>query len=456
MTEIKDPNGITQMSDWLAAIAPDLQLLDDINAGERRLLEKADIYLPKDKYETDEGYATRLRRASLKNFLLKIKRVAVSTVLRKPIQVQGDDSFTSFVSSDGLDIQLFARNLLDAAWLEGFALVFTDYPNTTDASNLAEEKRRGYKPYWQIIRRSQLLEVRTEMRTQMVGDRPVYSSVISYLRFKTHEMTEAGIEPVVMVYELGEENLLWEQWALRGDDKEKEWVQIDNGVAMIPFIPVSALYIEQEGFCQASMPLLETASLNKQHFAVNSGKYNLLGILGNPLLIFTGVDLSTESMSKSQNIGLAFESPDSDAKYVTLDPAVIAPVETALEKIEHHLLNGAIQIFEQKNMAETEASKAMDREQSYSLLSLSAQSLESCLNQALAHASAYTSTEPATVMVNKDFILNNIDPTAFNAWLQGWLSNAYTQETFLRKLEASGFFEGIDEFDLESELERTA
>ena len=456
-TEIKDPNGVSEMADWLAAIAPDLTLLNDINAGERRLLEKSDVYLPKGQYETKDGYQTRLRRASLKNFLLKIKRVAVATVLRKPIQVQDDPTnFTSFVTNDGLNIQLFARNLLDAAWLEGMALVFTDYPKKEKTKNLAEERAKGYKPYWQIIRRSQLLDVRSVLGTQMVDGIPVYSSIVSYLRFHAYALTDAGNEVVIMEYELGDGVVNWRQWALRGDEKQQEWVQIKSGVSNLPFIPVSPLCIEQEGFFKASMPLLETANLNKQHFEVNSGKFNLLGILGNPLLIFTGVDLSTESMSKSQDIGLAFESPDSDAKYVTLDPQAIAPIETALEKIEHHILNGAVQIFETKNVAETEASKAMDREQSYSLLSLSAQALEQCLNTALQHAALYTGTAPATVTVNQEFTLATIDPQEFSAWLQGWLSNAFTQETLLKKLESRGFFEGIKDFDLELELERTA
>lgn len=453
--EIKDPNGVAKKADWLAEISPDLTLLDDINAGQRRLVDKSDVYLPKDEYETDSGYATRLRRASLKNFLLKIKRVAIATVLRKPIQIQGDDAFTSFVTNDGMNLQLFARNLLDAAWLEGFALVLTEYPTTDSADNLAQERAAGYKPYWEIIRRSQLLDANSILATQIINGRPVYSAVLSELRFMTCAVTDIGKEDVVMIYRLEEGQVNWEQWAKRGDEKEQEWVQIGGGVISLPFIPVSPLYIEQEGFLKASMPLLETANLNCHHFAVNSGKYNLLGILGNPLLVFTGVDLSTESMSKSQNIGLAFESPDSDAKYVTLPPTVLEPVETAIDKIEEHIMNGAVQIFEQKNVAETEGSKAMDREQSHSLLSLSAQSLERCLNRALEHAAAYQNTTPATVTVDKKFTLTSVDPQEFSAWLQGWLSGAYTQETFLQKLAGAGFFEDVKDFDIEAELERT-
>lgn len=464
----KDPSGITKKADWLKAREADLMLLNDLNNGQAALLEKSETYLPKREYETDEGYAVRLRHTSLRNFLLKLKRVAIATVLRKPIQVENDPSnFTEFVTNDGQSLQLFSRNLLDAAWLEGMALVLTEYPNTDGVETLAEERARGFKPYWQVIKLSQLIEAKSSLSTQMIGGVPVYSAVLSCLRFEAYAETEMGKELVIMSYDLGATSdddgdrqiVEWSQWAIRKDAKKKEdegeWVEIDSGVINLPFIPVSPLYIEQEGFFKSALPLLETANLNKHHFMVNSGKFNLLGTLATPLLIFTGVSLDGETITRQPNIGLGLENPQAKASYVSVSPDLLPPMEVALEGLERHLLNGAVQIFEQKNVAETEAAKAMDREQSQSTLTLSAQGLEACLNRALGHAAAYTDATPATVIVDKKFNLREVDPQAFQAWLQGWLSGGYTQETFLHKLEGAGFFDEVKDFNLESELERT-
>lgn len=464
----KDPNGVTVKADWLKAMEPDLMLLNDLNNGQAALLEKADIYLPKREYETDEGYAVRLRHTSLRNFLLKLKRVAIATVLRKPIQVEGDASnFTEFVTNDGQNLQLFSRNLLDAAWLEGLALVLTEYPNTDGVETLAEERARGFKPYWQVIKLSQLIEAKSSLSTQMIDGVPVYSAVLSCLRFEAYAETEMGKELVIMSYDLGvasdeggdRQIVEWSQWAIRKDEKKKEdegeWVEIDAGIINLPFIPVSPLYIEQEGFYKSAMPLLETANLNKHHFMVNSGKFNLLGTLATPLLVFTGVSLEGETISRQPNIGLVLEDPQAKASYVSVPPDLLPPIEVALEGLERHLLNGAVQIFEQKNVAETEAAKAMDREQSQSTLTLSAQGLEACLNRALGHAAAYTDATPATVIVNKKFNLAEVDAQTLEAWMKLPLTGQCTQETFLRKLESAGFFEDVPNFSVESELERT-
>lgn len=460
--EIKDPNGITEMSPALAKYAPDLELMGDVNAGQRRLIEKSSIYLPQEPFETNSGYITRLTRASLRNFLLKVKRLATSTVLRKPIGVEGDaGDFTKWVTSDGQNIQIFAKNLLEAAWLEGFALVMTEFPRVNEAANLREQRAAGYRPYWNLIKRSQLLEASAVMGTRMVDGTPVYSQVLDYIRFKAWMSdNNRGVEPVVMEYERGIKQdspvVAWRKWAVREVKNEPVWVQVDDGVIDLPYIPISALYIEQEGFMKASIPLLETGHLTLRHFVVASDMYQLLHLSASPKFYIAGADVEDMDMSKSANVGLVFESPDTKVGWATLDASPVEEHRQTLQELKSELLNGAVQIFEQKRVAETEGSKALDREQSDSLLALSAQALEQCLNRALEHAAAYLRTNPATVTVNKKFNLSQVDPQEFTAWLQGWLSNAYTQETFLKKLEAAGFFEDVAEYDREAELERTS
>ena len=461
--EIKDPSNITVISDVFAKHLPQLTLLNDVNEGQHRLLAKADVYLPQEVYELDDSYKTRLTRASLRNYLLKIKRLATALVLRKAIAIEGDgENFAAWVTTEGQSLQLFAKNLLEAAWLEGFALVLTEFPKVGEVQNLRQQRQAGYRPYWCIVRRSQILSARAVLRTRQVDGQPVYGQVIEYLRFKSWENIGDDSEGIIMEYELmrGTESkpafVAWRKWAVREIDNEPTWVVVDQGEINLDFIPVSPLYIEQEGFLKASLPLLETAELNLRHFQVSSDKYQILHLSANPKFVMTGVDPSQIDMSQSASVGLVLESPDAKVQWVTLGADPVKEHREVLSELKDELLNGAVQVFEQKNVAETEGSKAMDREQNSSLLALSAQGLENCLNRALQHVAAYQRTTPATVAVNKRLSLGNINPQEFTAWLQGWLSNAYTQETFLKKLEAGGFFEDVAEYDREAELERTS
>lgn len=448
---IKDPEGISLYNEKQLEVLPDLALIDDIITGERRLIEKSDIYLPQDVAETDSGYESRLTRASLSNYLKKVRDVATSMVLRKPITIKNDQyNFEKFATSDGQSLKTFSKNLVRAAWQEGFALIFVDYPKA-EVNSLAEERQTGLRPFFSMIKRQNILDWKTELKTSQVGDEMYYIASLTYLRIKVKG--EDG-NCAIMEYFSGEGNATWKLWELVEISKlEREWQNTEKGELSISFIPVVPLYFDQEAFFDAELPLLGIANLTQHHFKVSSDLFQILHIIANPKLVLFGVDKEQVDMSCSNNVGLILESPESRIEWVSLTNVNTEPLEKKLEKIEEAILSSVLQIFQPKKQAESGIAKQLDREQNNSLLVLAAEGLEKALNGAFMAASAYTGGAITEVDINKDFFFGVIEPQEIQAIIQLVMSELISQEMALKKLESKGFFDGFD-YDLDVELGR--
>ena len=463
--KIKDPDGVTKVDPKLQEIAEDLRLINHLCGGERTMIDNAEEYLPKDIFETNEGYEARKNRAVLVNFFNKIRRLIVGTILKKPFVIEDDDlSFEQICTEDGQTLKGFARNALDAAWKEGLSLIFVDYPRLSqEFSSLAEFEAIGARPYFVLINRSQLLSFKGSLQTVETSDGRFYKMDLDYLRYKTRDGDNQEIilvyEKTMAVNDLGEPvtAVIWRQYELiEESDNEKTWMQTDTGSLSIPVIPVSVIYMERTGYIESEIPLLEIAQLNRRHFQVESDLFQLLHLLANPKLALFGVDQEDMDLSKSKDLGLVFESPEARMEWVTLQSTNTVELQNKLDRLEQQITTQVIQVFEQKHVAETEDSKKIDRDQNASVLAMSADSLEQALNKALELTTLYTDQQtPPTVTVNKDFQWGALSTEDLKDSLQLWLAGGITQETLLKRLESKGYFDGIQEFDIETELERT-
>ena len=455
--EIKDPEGITRINPSIAETIPDLELINDIVKGERRLIEKSDVYLPQDPAETDSGYQSRLKRASLTNFVKKIRNVATAMVLKKPFVIEDDSlNLAEFATKEGQSLKTFSKNLLRAAWQEGYSICFVDFPKLNKEINtLAEEQAIGARPYLEIIKRHQVMDFQTELRTTELDGQRYYLSNLSYLKTRIALEERGGKEPAIMEYmTMPEANTRWRLWRIVESSKtSKEWKMVEEGDLSIDFIPASPLYIDQEGVLDAELPLLDIANLSRHHFSVNSDVFQLLHLIANPKLALYGVDRNEMDFSSSANVGLIFEDPTSKMEWTALTGVSTDPLETKLDKIEQAILSSVLQLFQPKKQAESGIAKEIDREENTSVLMLAAEGLERCLNLAFIFAGAYSNAVPAEVSVNKTFRFSSVSPQDLQGLIQMFLADLLTNKTLLEKLESSGFFDGINNFSVEQELE---
>jgi hypothetical protein len=92
----------------------------------------------------------------------------------------------------------------------------------------------------------------------------------------------------------------------------------------------------------------------------------------------------------------------------------------------------------------------MDRSDSDSMLSVVAQDLENCLQNAIDMAGAYVGMETPLVSVARDFDLQKLDGPQVAQYLSMWSQGAISHETLLEMLQRG---EVLPDIDIEAEIE---
>jgi hypothetical protein len=107
-------------------------------------------------------------------------------------------------------------------------------------------------------------------------------------------------------------------------------------------------------------------------------------------------------------------------------------------------------LFAQTFVGETSEAKAMDRSDSDSMLSVVAQDLENCLQNAIDMAGAYVGMETPLVSVARDFDLQKLDGPQVAQYLSMWSQGAISHQTLLEMLQRG---ETLPDIDIDAEIE---
>jgi hypothetical protein len=111
---------------------------------------------------------------------------------------------------------------------------------------------------------------------------------------------------------------------------------------------------------------------------------------------------------------------------------------------------GISTLFSQTYVGETAEAKAMDRSDSDSMLSVVAQDLEKCLQNAIDAAGAYVGRETPLVSVARDFDLQKLDAPQVAQYLSMWTQGAISHELLLSLLQRG---EILPDIDIDAEIE---
>ncbi len=111
---------------------------------------------------------------------------------------------------------------------------------------------------------------------------------------------------------------------------------------------------------------------------------------------------------------------------------------------------GISTLFSQTFVGETAEAKSMDRSDSDSMLSVVAQDLENCLQNAIDMAGAYVGMETPLVSVARDFNLQHLDSTQVSQYLSLWTQGAISHSTLLEMLQRG---EILPDLNIDEEIE---
>lgn len=429
MTEAKnkpDARGLAQQRQ-----AEPVAICRDVYGGTLQMRNARTKYLPQFPKEPNDAYDGRLKASVLYNAFGRTVGGLVGMVFRKD-PVLGEDvpapiaQHAENIDLAGRHLAVFARDGFEDALVDGHVHIFVDMQAVPRGAvpTLADERALGLRPYWVLIRKQDVLRI----RSVNVGGRPVVTE-FAYQELQPVPDGEYGEreEKRVRIYRLvtgeeGKHQVQFEVWAQRKVDgaATDTWTRIEDGTMTIGRIPVATDYTRRSGFMESRPPLLDLALENVLHYQTRSDRCNNLHIAATPIPVLIGAETDGEGKTQLVSTQHAIELPlNGDAKYLEPTGAALTHSRDELKDIEARMAALGLAMLERDTRAaETAEAKRIDKSASDSQLSAAARGLEDALEEALGlHAEWMGLGENAggSVSVNRDFERQQLSPQMVSA-----------------------------------------
>ena len=422
------------------AMSVNWEVMDSVTNGSAWLRSRAGHYLKQEPREDETAWRSRVERSVLSPFTVRLIENAAGLVLRKPIEIVGDDfwkeQFAYNVDGLGSNINEFARRRLVVALAYGHSAIMVDYPQV-NARTLREERDAAPQPYWTGVDPQQILGWRQASR---VPSSPL--TQVRIMEMQTFPEGEYGetVEEVVRVLRPGGYQVI-----------KTGGEVIERGTFSLGQIPIVPIYTQRIGMLSSSPPLLDVASLNIAHYQRQADLLHALHVAAMPILVLEGWD--EERTTAGVNYALGME-PGSKAYYVQSDASSFESQTNMLTQLEQQMSHlGITKLLGQKMVAEAADAKRIDQQQANSVLAIISMELESSINDALKMSAEYMGVEPPTAVLSRDFDLYRLLGQDASVLAQMEAAGQITPETFLRIMRHGEWLP--DEVDLAKEVEET-
>ena len=312
--EVGSPNNPSIISSAVLLQMPGWEPIDLCTGGTFVLRSNAEKYIPKEPSENPDAYERRIFHAVMPPFLQRLASQAAGIILRKGIEIEGDDYWEQWcmdVTGDGQTLNEFARNQLITAILYGHSSAIVDYGNHTNATTLAEERQLGLKPYLVPIHPPQVLGWRTKTISPYSGLEMVrirerivvpYGDFGEKLRDQIRVMTPGGYQ-------------LWRTPAVTSFVPTPSWTLEEQGDTSLTRIPLVTVYADRRGTLISRPPLLEIAHLTIAYAQRFCDLYHNIHVSANPILVLRGFDPDSDvSLGISVNTALTLP-PEGGAEW---------------------------------------------------------------------------------------------------------------------------------------------
>ena len=373
-------------------------MFDALLGGTEAMRAAGKTYLPQWAQETDAAYRDRLAISTLLPAVKETVGNMVGRVFYKDLDISRvSGSLQPYLQN--FDLQNNALNVFCAAWFadaltKGASYVLVDYPEGAGSITLADEKRLGLRPYAVLIKNSDVLGFRYEMR----GGRAVCTQFRYRQDITVYEgdFSEKTVEQI-NVYEIGMVR------RYRKNEKgetilHSETPLLKNGEPL-DVIPVVDLVLDRTGFFTGRPPLLELAYLNIKHWQSQSDQDNITHYVRVPLLQYQGsVDIGDIAASGGSLIHVG---ENGSLGYVEHSGAAIAAGMSALEKLESDMQIAGAKLLTRTKLALTDTQARDEAGREVSLLRHYANLLEDAIGRVLDLMAAWIGeTDGGTVEIS--------------------------------------------------------
>lgn len=447
-----------------SAVVTDMRSAWDICAallgGTRAMRAAGEVYLPRWPAEEKEAYGCRKAVAVLFPAFRRTVETLAAKPFSQPIALSDGmaaevKSFTDTIDREGRNIDRFAADVMEAALGVGFCGILVDYPTApAEKMTIAQERAAGLRPYWVMIRASQVLGWKTE------GDGA--GQVLTQLRLmeevseKTDEFHDATIAQV-RVLDPNE----WRTY--RRNEKQDAWLLHEKGpntIGLIPFVPV---YGKRLAMMISEPPLLDLAYLNVAHWQSASDQQTIVHVASVPLLVAKNISSQQDAQGKpvpwtlkvGAGAAVQIDGQNAELRYVEHTGSAIAAGQAQLDRLEDRMRQaGAELLVIGGSGSQTRIEAKADNEVATCALQRITIALEDALNLALEYTAKWiNAAQPGTVKLFTDFGALTLEGATADLLLSAASAGKISDETLFAELKRRGIV-SPDIGDWKAERER--
>lgn len=376
-----------------SAMELDRYVCRTLMGGTTAMREARTEFLPQEPGEDPADYENRLARSFLYNGFKKTVVSFAGRVFDRPIRLSGSTALEEWaknITNDGRDLTTLARDLWSTGVAEGMAFILVDYPQNPSPGSLAEERRRGLRPFMREIEPKDLIWwhwvnldgvpklVEVRIRESEIGDD---GQTIEQIRRIFYERQTDKSYSSTLMFEV------YQQGGVDAVGKAVGWQLVQSGTMIgVDKIPLVAIYFnERQGVLQAKPPLRDLADLNIAHWQSYSDQRHILHVARVPVLFGKCLQLKpNEKLVIGVNRSIIATSADADAKYIAAPSEPINAGKDDLVETERRMDAMGVQLMlDRRPGSETATGRAIDKAQEESALQFMAGSLRAGLTDAV-------------------------------------------------------------------------
>lgn len=433
-----DPAVVTSA---VLGMMPHWEPIDIVLDGTSGLRRNAPRIIPQEPSESADAYNRRIFHATMPPFLQRLASQAAGIILRKGIQLEGDDYWSEWsddVTGDGTTLDEYVRRQLITAILYGHSSSVVDFVNNEVPRTLEEERRLNRKPYLVPVHPRQVLGWRCSL------DSP--SSELEQVRIREQVVVPTGrygeqlVDQIRVLTPGGYE--LWRSTPRSWPNNSNviplpaQWELYDSGATSLETIPLVTVYSNRIGNMLSRPPLLEVAQLNIAYAQRFTDLHHSIHVGSNPVLVLRGFDPDSDTpLGISVNTAILLP-PDGGAEWIQPTSDAFDSQLKCLQALEDQISRLGINTLTSQNLTNAAAeARRMDRIDSDSIMATIAGDLERAIEETLSLAAQYVGIDPPEVSIPRDYDNRLVSGNEITAYLQLFMQNAISQETLLKILQ---------------------
>lgn len=442
----------------VVALTPRWDLVRDVLSGEEQIKKKGVKYLPKpNATDTSEENSTRYDQYKLRAVFYGVtgrtlKGLSGQVFARDPVLALPPlmDVVKDDVDGAGVSLDQQARKALSHILAYGRAGLLTDYPKTDKPATKADLEQGNIRPTitiydpWDVI----------NWRTVTIGSKKLLSLVVlSEKEVCDDDGFEAEFDEYYRVLRLVNGVYVSEIWYF--DDTINDFVLESTATPLKgdgstwEYIPFTFIGAENNDPQPDLPPLYDLAVINLAHYRNSADYEESCYIVGQPTPYFAGL---TEGWVKDVLNGriplgarAAVLLPEGGSAGLLQAAENTMPKE-AMEAKERQMVALGARLVEQSTVQRTAMEAGMEEASTSSLLATCAKNVSHAYTCALAWAGEFLGIKNAeesegdaiSYVLNSEFDLSKLDPTAIAQIIAAWQANAIAKEEMRDNLRRGG------------------